>query len=138
MSSAGERRVTTLTAGLLLLVGLAGCAANGPRARFAQRNLPEPSGICLPTAAIRDFRATSNTELNVRTGNEDWQYRILLDRPCNELVTAQRIGWTSQKGLICDYRHDAILVAGERCAVGRIEDYKDFPVEAEPRGTDRP
>jgi hypothetical protein len=92
----------------------------------------------LPTAAIRDFRATSNTELNVRTGNEDWQYRILLDRPCNELVTAQRIGWTSQKGLICDYRHDAILVAGERCAVGRIEDYKDFPVEAEPRGTDRP
>ncbi len=128
----------SLAAGLLLLVGLAGCAAPRAPARFAQRNLPVPSGICLPTAAIRDFRATSNTELNVRTGKEDWQYRVLLDRPCNELVTAQRIGWTSQKGLICDYRHDAILVAGERCAVGRIEDYKDGPVEAETRGTERP
>ena len=138
MRSVQERRTRGSAAGLWLLVGLTGCIATGPRERFPQRNLPEPSGICLPTAAIRDFRATSSSELNVRTGNEGWQYRVVLDRPCNEMVTAQRIGWTSQKGLICDYRHDAILVAGERCAIGRIEDYKDGPVKAGTRGTARP
>ena len=125
------------SAAILLLV-VAGCAATGPRDRFPQRNLPEPSGICFPTAAIRDFRAVSSSELNVRTGNENWQYRVVLDRPCNELVTAQRIGWTSQKGLVCDYRHDAILVAGDRCAIGRIQDYIDGPVESGTPGTARP
>ena len=66
------------SAAILLLV-VAGCAATGPRDRFPQRNLPEPSGICFPTAAIRDFRAVSSSELNVRTGNENWQYRVVLD-----------------------------------------------------------
>ena len=112
----------------LLVVGalvLSGCTARAPRERFPQRRLPEPSGFCLHTTAIRDFRATSPTELRVRTGREDWQYRIVLDRPCSSLQAADRIGWTSQKGLICDYRHDAILVGRERCAIGRIEEYKD-------------
>jgi len=138
MSPLREERATGSAVVILLVVGLAGCVATGPRERFPQRELPEPSGICLPTASIRDFRATSSSELNVRTGTEDWQYRVVLDRPCSELVTAQRIGWTSQQGLICDYRHDAILVAGERCAIGRIEEYNDGPGEAGPRGTARP
>jgi len=138
MSSVVQRRTTELAAGLWLLIGLAGCVASGPRDPYSQRNLPVPSGICLPTATIRDFRATSSTELHVRTGDEDWQYRVVLDRPCSTLISAQRIGWTSQEGLICDYRHDPILVAGERCAIGRIEDYKVDPVEAGLGGAVRP
>lgn len=138
MSPVMQRRTTDLAAGLWLLIGLAGCAATGARDPYPQRNLPVPSGICLPTATIRDFRGTSTTELLVRTGNEDWQYRVVLDRPCRALISAQRIGWTSQEGLICDYRHDAILVAGERCAIGRIEDYKTDAVEEGSGGASQP
>ena len=65
----------------------------------------------------------------MRTGSEDWQYQIKLDRPCSSLQTADRIGWTSQKGLVCDYRHDAIIVGRERCAIGRIEEYKGVSSE---------
>ena len=110
-----------------LVLALGACGSRGPRERFPQRHLPAPSGICLQSALIRDFRASSPTELRVRTGAEGWQYSIILDRPCGDLVTADRIGWTSQRGLVCDYRHDAILVNGERCAIGRIEDYRSDP-----------
>ena len=117
-----SRRATWLL--LASALWLSACTARGPRERFPQRRLPEPSGLCLHTSAIRDYRATSPTELKVRTGSEDWQYQIKLDRPCGSLQTADRIGWTSQKGLVCDYRHDAIIVGRERCAIGRIEEYK--------------
>jgi hypothetical protein len=127
--------------GSLCLIGaifLTGCASRTKGGRLAQVELPVATGRCLPTATIQDFRATSTTELRVRTGEKGWQYRIVLDRECRQLPVASRIGWTSQRGFICDYRHDAILVDGERCAIGRIEDYDAHPSEGASPGMSRP
>ncbi|MDG1402125.1 MAG: DUF6491 family protein [Candidatus Binatia bacterium] len=107
----------------LVLLAIAGCATPRNLVRRPQLELPQPTGQCIATAKIRDFRAKGVKELRVRTEENDWQYLLVLDRECPNLADAQRIGWTSQRGKICDYRHDAILVDGERCAIGRIEDY---------------
>ncbi len=108
---------------LALVVLLTGCSTRATNRRQPQVVLPVPSGQCIRTAMIKDYRTSGQQEIRVRTATSGWQYRVILDRKCALLPVVRTIGWTSQQGRLCDYRHDAILVGGERCAIGRIEEY---------------
>ena len=105
-----------------------GCLArNADQYPAAEKRLPEPTGTCIFVRTIQDFRAENAFSLLVRTRATGWQYRVELDRRCVQLPFAQALGWTSQQGRVCDYRHDAVLVRDDRCSIGRITALQPVP-----------
>jgi hypothetical protein len=114
-----RRAGAALTATVVLL---AGCASprNAELYPAEEKRLPKPTGTCIYVRTIQDFRVEDAFSLLVRTRATGWQYKVELNRRCTQLPFAQAVGWTSQQGRVCDYRHDAVLVRGDRCGIGRI------------------
>lgn len=132
--SAIRNGITRALVAVSVAAVFAGCAGarNSDKYPEQEKRLPEPTGTCIFVRTIQDFRVENPFSLLVRTRATGWQYRVELDRRCTQLPFAQAVGWTSQQGRVCDYRHDAVLVRGDRCSIGRITELKAQPGETKP------
>lgn len=130
---AGAKMVAVTIAALVVV----GCARprNADLYPAEAKRLPEPTGTCIYVRSIQDFRAENASSLLVRTRASGWQYKVELNGRCTPLPFAQVVGWTSQQGRICDSRHDAVLVRGERCSIGRITAIEEDSVTRDEEST---
>lgn len=130
IEACGRANITLVAMVSLLLVGCARPRNVDLYPPEAGR-LPEPTGTCIYVRTIQDFRVEDAFSLLVRTRGTGWQYKVELNSRCTPLPFVQAVGWTSQHGRVCDSRHDAVVVRGDRCSIGRITAIEEKPPIAE-------
>lgn len=85
---------------------------------------PVPSGQCIFLRTIQDWKAADPYRILVRTKVSGWQWEVLLDRRCSDLLYANALAWDTPDSRVCDYRRDAITVPGDRCIITAIRPYE--------------
>lgn len=104
---------------VLLVVGLAGCAAGqGETARLT------PDGNeCFWASTISNWKAIDDKTLVVWAPSKRCPYRVDLNMNCNGMHFAESIGFYDRDGRVCTYGGDAVVVPGtpvQRCSIRSI------------------
>jgi hypothetical protein len=99
-----------------------------PPSRF-----PNPTGNCIFLRTIQDWKAVDPYRILVRTRVQGWQWEVLLDRRCSDILYANALKWDTPDTRVCDYRRDAITVPKSRCIITAIRPYAagEEPAKAE-------
>jgi hypothetical protein len=112
---------------------IAGCAKPAPvesakgkklaktAKRTAKKALPKSEGNCINPRAVTNFKVLDRTRILVDT----YPQRVIeLYDSCEGVRFMEELTFAGTGGIICDYRSDALIVKGERCAIASIKDYE--------------
>ena len=88
----------------------------------ARTKLPKAEGNCINPRSITDFKVLDRSRVLVNT----YPQRVIeVYDGCEGLRFADELKFAgSGGGIICDYRSDALIVDGNRCAIAAIRDYE--------------
>ncbi len=109
----------------------AGCIAQKPPPPQAtpkpRPTLPAFTGRCIFINTIRDWKAVDPFHVLVQTRARGWQWEVVLERRCNNILFAEQMAWLGELNQICDYRRDSIAVQGDRCMIAAIHPWAPNP-----------
>ncbi len=87
--------------------------------------LRQPSGRCVPLAAIGGYRTLDARTILIDYGPKGIVIEVFAD--CDGLRFAEDLLVEGRGGQLCDYRGDKLIVDGRRCTIASIRDYDVVP-----------